>query len=426
MKQHLKQAISALLLAGIALTGLSACQRKEPSFVNQTNVSKYNSPLAASAATPVGSELDGEFTAALTAFSEALFRRSMTTGENLVLSPLSVTYALTLTANGAEGETLGEFNALNGGIDVVRMNEYLFSLTKRMATTTESTVNVANSVWTNANGFAVNEAFAAVAEKYYDAATEALDFTKQASADTINRWVSDHTDGMIPKAVDDIDPMTAMLLINTVLFDGKWAKEYEEYQIREDMFRNADGSETAVDFLHSTENSYFAVENGVGFTKDYKDGYRFAAILPDEGVDVYDFVASLDLADAIAAAGEGNELVYCAIPKFEYDVSVNLNEILADMGFTRAFSPADAELTGLGKSDAGSLYISSVLQKAKIKLDEHGTKAAAMTEVSVEATAAAPIEEPKVITLDRPFFYMILDSQTNIPLFMGVLCTVDP
>ncbi len=410
----------AALLAGTALTGC----HKAPDFVDTVVVRRYSTPLAASAAEPVGSELDGAFTDAVTDFSETLFRQSLTKGKNLVLSPLSVTYALTLTANGAEGETLEQFNELNGGIDVVRMNEYLYTLTKRMEKTKESTVDVANSVWTDSRSFAVNEEFAKVAKKYYSAEAAAVDFGDSSTADTINKWVKKHTDGMIPQAVDKIDPMTAMILINTVLFDGKWEKEYEESEISDKDYHNYNGTVTATPFLHSTEHSYFEVENGVGFTKAYKDGYKFAAILPDEGLDVYDFVSALDLGDAIAQAKNGSEKVICAMPKFEYDVEVDLNEILKSMGLTNAFSANAAELAGLGKSENGSLSISSVLQKAKIKLDEHGTKAAAMTQVAVRATSAAPGFETKRITLDRPFFYMILDSETDIPLFMGVLCDV--
>ncbi len=425
-----KQIIAVLLLGAMACAGSTACKRKEPDFVDIVTIGRYNTPLAASASTPTGSELDGEFTAALTDFSQTLFRKSLTkqdsSGENFVLSPLSVTYALTLSANGAKGDTLGQFNELNGGIDVVQMNEYLYTLTRRMATTEGSTVDVANSIWTNSGSFAINEAFAEVAKKYYDAEVGSVDFMDKATPDIINTWVSRHTDGMIPKALDKIDPMTAMLLINTVLFDGKWAGEYMEFDVWEEEFRNADGTETVTDFLHSTEHSYFEAPKGVGFSKEYKDGYRFVAILPEEGVAIADFVSELNLADAIAASRKGHEPVVCAIPEFSYDVTADLNQTLLDMGLTRAFSETEAELEGLGKSDLGSLYISNVLQKAKITLDRHGTKAAAMTEVAIMATSAAPTTEPKHITLDRPFFYMILDSEADLPLFLGVLCNVNP
>lgn len=366
-----------------------------------------------------------DFTENVTNFSEALFRLSLEKGKNLVLSPLSVTYALSMTANGASGETLAEFISLNGGIGVNDMNEYLCALTHRMADTKESTVEIGNSVWANKQSFTVNEAFRETVLAYYGAEASALDFSKKESADTINKWVSDKTDGMIDKAVDDIDPMTAMILINTVLFDGKWAVPYEENDIVTRVFDGYTEQAKNADFLTSTEHSYFEVENGVGFSKPYKDGYKFVAILPNEGVDVYDFARDLDIADALSVADNSYEKVICQIPKFEYGVEVDLNEILMSMGLERAFSSENAELEGLGTSNFGSLYISKVLQKAKIKLDEDGTKAAAMTGVFVNATSAAPVTQPKRITLDRPFVYMIVDDSTDLPLFMGVLADLE-
>jgi len=372
-----------------------------------------------------GKSADEDFAESIYHFSESLFQLSLEKGKNLVLSPLSVTYALTMTSNGASGDTLAEFNRLNGGIDVDRMNEYLCGLTHRMAKTEESTVEIANSVWANKRGFTVNEDFRETVLAYYGAEASALDFSKKEAVNTINQWVSDHTDGMIDKAVDEIDPMTVMILINTVLFDGKWEVPYEENDIVNRPFNGYTKKTKDAEFLASTEYSYFEIKDGVGFSKPYKDGYKFVAILPDEGVDVYDFAQKLSLSDAVSAAGNSYEKVICQIPKFEYGVEIDLNEILQQMGLKRAFSPTEAELDGLGTSDIGSLYISKVLQKAKIKLDEDGTKAAAMTGVFVNCTSAAPIQEPKRIILDRPFVYMILDSTNDIPLFMGVLADLE-
>ncbi len=374
-----------------------------------------------------GIEADDAFTESICGFSESLFRESLVAGKNLVISPLSVTYALTMTANGASGETLAEFNellnsnSLNGGVDVAAMNEYLCSLTHRMAETKESTVEIANSVWANKNSFTVNETFRDTVLAYYGAEVSALDFTKRESVDTINQWVSARTDGMIEKTLDTIDPSTAMILLNTVLFDGKWAVPYEETDLLTRDFFGYNGTTENAEFLTSTEHSYFEVENGVGFSKAYKDGYKFIAILPNEGVDVYDFARELDLSSALRTAEMGSNKVICQVPKFEYEAEVNLNEILQRMGLKRAFSPNEAELENLGTSDIGSLYISKVFQKAKIKLDENGTKATAVTAVVVTYTCAAPTTEPKRIILDRPFVYMIADTETGVPLFMGIL-----
>lgn len=424
----LKRILSAVLIASLfPTTILTSCGKEKVSSPETTppESTVLNQPKARFIPQSKGIPTDEDFIKSVNDFSQSLFRLSLEKGKNLVLSPLSVTYALSMTANGASGETLAEFNSLNGGIDVNKMNEYLCSLTHRMAETEESTVEIGNSVWANKQNFSINETFRETVLAYYGAEAAALDFTKQESVDTINQWVSEHTDGMIDKAVDDIDPMTAMLLINTILFDGKWEVPYEEYDIVSRSFYGYTTTTEDAKFLNSTEHSYFEVEDGVGFSKAYKDGYKFVAILPNEGVDVYDFARGLDVSDTVYTANNSYEKVICQIPKFEYEFEVNLNEILQSMGLNRAFSATDAELQGLGTSDFGLLFISKIFQKAKIKLDESGTKAAAMTGVILECTAAEPIIEPKRITLDRPFVYMIVDTETGIPLFMGVLADLE-
>lgn len=414
----IKKRTAVMLLCGLSLASCA----NDPDFYDTAAISTYSSELPASGKEPIGTASDTKFIDAVTNFSETLFRGCAKQGENLVLSPLSVIYALTLTANGASGDTLSEFNTLNSGIDVVQMNEYLYSLTERLEKTADSTVDIANSVWADNSGFSLNKEFAVVAQKYYDAQVASVSFADRSTVNTINDWVSDNTDGMIDKAVDEIPAETVMLLINTVLFDGAWEKEYEDFDIYNENFTGYGGTVTDTEFLHSTENAYFKVKNGSGFSKAYKDGYQFVAILPNEGVDIYDFVSTLDISDAIDASVHGSEKVICAIPKFEYDTQADLKRILMDMGLTRAFSSEEAELSGLGQTGENSLYLSSVLQKAKITLNEHGTRAAAVTEIMVGTTAW---HEPNIITLNRPFFYMILDGRTEIPLFMGVLAEME-
>ena len=382
-------------------------------------------PIAAASAEPVGTEADERFTDAVSAFSEKLFSLCAADAKqkNLVLSPLSVVYALTLVSNGAADSTLAAFESLNGGIPVSEMNEYLYEFSKKLASTEESTVNTANSVWTNEAVFELNEDFITAAKKYYDALAKSVNFADKSTVDEINRWVSDHTDGMIDKAIEELPPAAALVLMNTVLFNGQWEDPYEEYDISDGIFTNLDGSETDVEYMRSTEHSYFEVENGVGFVKTYKDGYAFVGILPDESVGIEDFNASLDLAEISRAINSQGEKVRVFLPKFEYESDIPLTDILSSMGLAEAFG-ANAKLHGLG-TGSGSPYISSVLQKAKIITDEKGTKAAAMTEVMVMMTSVGPSAQPKIIELNRPFFYMILDTETMIPLFMGTVCEME-
>lgn len=408
----MKRFVLGLLSAGLCLNGLCSSPIPVPAPVKGSPA-----PIKAASADPAGKPADERFADSVAGFSGEMLKNCLSEngGKNLILSPLSAMYALTLCSNGASGKTLAEFEALNG-IPTDEMNEYLWSYASRLAETENSTVRTANSVWGNKNFFTMAEDFRKVSEKYYNAESRSIDFADQSNVPVINGWVSDNTDGMIPNAIDELNPSTVLMLLNTVLFDGAWDKEYEEYQIREGVFHGANGSQNEIEFMYSTENSYFEVEGGVGFSKMYKDGYAFTAVLPDGDPD--QFIANADLSDVISAALTGTAKADVSIPKFEYETEMGLTDVLKEMGLKRAMS-SQAELYGLS-AEGLPLCIDQVLQKAKVITNEHGTKAAAMTQVSIRLTSARPVEK-KIVHLDRPFFYMILDTETGIPLFTGVV-----
>ncbi len=361
------------------------------------------------------------FTHAVQDFSERLFTAcsAKETGENLVLSPLSVMYALSLVANGASEETLRELERGNGGISVEKMNGYLKALAERLARSEGSTVDTANSVWANAALFRLDEGFVGIAREFYDALAKTVDFGDSATLGKINRWVCEKTDGMISDALDGLDPTTTMVLLNTVLFNGKWDEPYAEEDVRNGVFTNADGTIADVRFMQSKENSYFEVDGGRGFMKAYRDGYSFFGILPDTGVTVEELVKNLRIADVLAASDAGYDEVHVSLPKFEYENKIVLNDLLREMGIERIFA-SDAELGRLGEAVFGNPYVSEILQKAKIITNENGTKAAAVTEMMIRMACLVP-DEPKVLVFDRPFVYMILENKGRIPLFMGIV-----
>ncbi|MBE6598496.1 MAG: serpin family protein [Ruminococcaceae bacterium] len=414
IKHILPSILAMLLLSSCADTTLPRSTPEENAVTHTTPEASWNyRDLAAAAKNPTGKASDEHFAESLTDFSEALFKKCAVRGENLILSPLSLTYALTLTSNGAHGDTLCEFESLNGGISTAEMNEYLFWNALTLASTKESKVKVANSLWTD-DGFPVNSQFKWIAEKYYNADAVSADFTSDAMVDELNAWVSERTDGMIDTVMDTPPADLVMLIVNTVLFDGKWETPYGENMVSEGIFTNYDGTEAQAELMYSHEAAYFTGDGYSGFSKPYTDGYRFIALLPEEGTDIYNFADNIDWSDAIEKALDGNlESADCYLPKFEADWEMGLNEILMDMGLKKAFT-ADAELDGLSETGSG-LFISSVRQKAVITVNESGTKAAAYSEVAVDEC------EHPMIRLNRPFAYAIVDSETGIPLFLGIL-----
>ncbi len=394
-----------------ALLVLSSCALREAEQPSSGPVLTAAVPIAAASAEPEGRAVDDALKSALISFTGELFRRTIKK-ENTVLSPLSAYIALAMTANGARGDTLaGMETAL--GLDAASLNGYLYSLTNALAAAEGTKVTIANSIWGNADTFTVSPDFAAVAEKYYRAEAESLPFSSFETVSRVNGWVNEHTDGMIPGILSGPpDEDAVMLLLNTVLFDGVWEREYGDAQIRKGDFNLSDGSAVTARYLIS-EEAVFRTDTAVGFSKTFLDGYRFIGILPDE--DPAEFAASADLSALLDASLALYDSAEVRLPCFEFESERTLNEPLSEMGMGMAFDPVNADLGGLSADGRDDLCISLVLQKAKIILNEHGAKAAAATVMEVVTE-----EEPQLLRFNRPFFYVIV-SPDGLPLFLGTV-----
>ena len=360
--------------------------------------------------------------AAITDFAIRLFQTSEGSGKNTLVSPLSVLCALAMTANGAEAETLQQMEEVLG-MTTEEMNLYLYSYMQNLPQDENNKLSLANSIWfTDHERFTVNQDFLQTTADYYGADIYKAPFNEQTCKD-INNWVKEKTDGMIPNALDKIPEDAILYLINALAFDAEWADIYEKHQVREGEFTKEDGTKQECEFMYSTENNYFEDEKATGFLKYYKSGkYAFVALLPKEGVSVSEYIASL--------TGESlNEMlsnpehttVYTSIPKFETSYSVELSEILENMGMTKAFDPNGADFDGLGSSAGGNIHISRVMHKTYISVEEKGTRAAAVTIVEPGDGAAMEPEQPKEVYLYRPFVYMLIDCENNIPFFIGTI-----
>ena len=345
-----------------------------------------------------------------------------------LVSPLSVLSALAMTANGAKGETLSEMEAVLG-LPVGELNASFRNLLNRTDPEDgEPRFHLANSIWfTDDERFTVNRDFLQANADFYNAGIYRAPFDDGTLKD-INNWVKDNTDGMIPEILDQIPESAVMFLVNALAFDGEWEEVYHDYQVRSDYFTREDGTKQTADFMRSAE--YLYLEDGdkaVGFIKPYKGGkYAFAALLPKEGTTVADYAASLDgerLTKILSSAEQ--TLVEAALPKFEAEYGAELSETLKAMGMPTAFDSSRADFSGLGTSTEGNIFIGRVLHKTFISVHERGTKAGAATVVAMTDGAAAPGPEPKRVTLDRPFIYMLIDRETNQPFFIGALTNME-
>lgn len=373
-----------------------------------------------------GKDADDKFKSGMLDFAVRLMQSTLDENQkSSLISPLSVIVALGMTANGANGETKEEFEKLFG-FSVDEANAYLYTLAHSLYNGDGAKVELANSIWFGKDGrIAVHDDFLQVNKSYYDAQAYEEDFFSQKTVDKINKWVSKHTDKMIDEIIEAIDPDAVMLLINALVFDALWSKPYENFQCQKGTFNAYDKSKSDATFMRS-EETLIRTKNAIGFRKYYKNGYEFVAMLPDG--DVFDYVNSLsgkELGNILS--GKQNDYGYRAkayLPKFEYDYDVSLYKALESMGLKKAFSSSEADLSGIGSSPWGNLYIGDVLHKTHIEMTQAGTRAAAVTAVEILAESAEPKKTVEV-KLDRPFVYYIVDCNTNLPIFMGVVTEIN-
>ncbi|MBO5968229.1 MAG: serpin family protein [Clostridia bacterium] len=388
--------------------------------VKQLTSSKFKS-------TRIAGKVSDEFRNAAANFAFELLKESNKAdyeGNSLLVSPLSVMLALSMTANGAQGETLKQFEEVLGDkMGIGDLNAQLFNYTSSLSSTEKAKFNLANAVWfTSSPTFSVNRHFISRIENTFDADIVAADMTNPATADEINSWVKKETFDMIDKIIDEgsLDGRTIMVLLNAIAFDAKWETENNCY---EDYFNGTDGKKAAT-FMRTSGSRYLEGNDEIGFIKNYAGGdYAFLALLPDEGIDINDYVASLSGKEFLKICekdfGDKYE-VNTVIPHFSFDCSLSMASVLGKMGIKDAFDPFTADLSGIGESANGTLHISDVLHKTHIELDNKGTKAAAVTSVTVKATGMSPSTGVKNVVLDRPFVYAIIDTQTGLPIFLGV------
>lgn len=413
----MKKLIALLLVLAMAL-GMTAC--------SQVSANDLMKDVPAKAVDVLPDMDAGAATAA--DFGVRLFKTSMEEGENTLISPLSVLYALAMTANGADGETLAQMEQVLG-MDVDNLNSYMLAYLDLLPETKDYKMSQANSIWFKDDpNFTIEQSFLQTNADYYGAGAYKAAFDEGTRND-INNWVKEHTDGMIPEIIDEIPDEAIMYLVNALAFDAKWADEYEEHQIREGRFTMEDGTRQDVDMMHSEEYTYLEDDLATGFIKYYKDRrYAFVAMLPNEGVTVSQYVDSLTGEHLRELLNNPQDVtVFASMPKFETEYDIEMSKVLQEMGITDAFDWQVADFSRLGtyNVDGMNICINRVLHKTFISVYEQGTRAGAATAVEMVAEGAMEIVDFKEVVLDRPFVYMLIDCETNLPFFIGTMMNVN-
>lgn len=373
---------------------------------------------------PGDGALTTEDAAVVTDFGVRLLLACREEGENTLLSPVSVLSVLAMLANGAEGETRTEMETAMGcSVDV--MNRCFSALFRQLNGESLRQLTLANSLWVKEmEGFQVNQQFLQTNADCYQAEAYLAPFD-ESTLKEINRWCSRRTDGEIPQALDSVSEDAVMYLINALLFEAQWEEPYEKEQVCEGAFTAYDGKEQEVEFLHSEESLWLEDENTTGFLKPYAGGrYGFVGLLPAEGLTMEEYLSTLTGEKLTALLGGRKvDRVQVSLPKFQSDTNLRLKDALVGMGMPQAFDPVGADFASLGAVQEGnSLWLTDVIHKTTITVDEKKTTAAAVT-IGEANGGAAPVREKEVL-LNRPFVCLIVDMETMLPIFLGTELSV--
>ena len=340
-----------------------------------------------------------------------------------ILSPLSITYALGMLNNGAAGKTQQEINDILGfgeaGADAI--NQFCRKLlTEAPGLDKETRVSIANTIYVNSgDGYYLQEGFVEKANQWYDAKPESRDFKDGVTRDVINQWASDHTEGMIKEVLkeDEFNPYAVSYLLNALYFKGLWVNKFDKAYTLDEIFNGS----TKVPMMHITAKEGFDGSEFEYTSNDlyqavnllYGNGaYQMTVYLPSQGKSIDDVLAQLD-----GKSWQMNGKRSCVdlkLPRFETKTSIDLIPMMEALGMTKAFIPS-AEFPYFCNEN---IYIELMKQVARIKLDEEGTEAAAVTIIGEKATSM--LEIPVVnFHATRPFLYIISERSTGIIFFIG-------
>jgi serine protease inhibitor len=354
-------------------------------------------------------------------FSIELFKNSVKSGENTLVSPISVCFSLGMVENGANGKTQDAFQNVLGkyGMTPDKFNKAYKAYADELAQKRGSTVvTIANSIWIQ-TGFTAKAPFLQTNADYFNAGARTIDFQGKTAVDTINDWVKKNTDNKIDKITDGIDSDVVMMLINAFSFDAKWQMPFDtETKASEQDFYLENASTKKATFMVLCEHmDYMEGQNEKAVLLPYDDKrFAFLCILPNDGVRLSDYMKTLNektIPDLISLKKTAE--ISVILPEFKTTFDTDLKDTLKKMGLGIAFDKA-ADFSNMGKDSSG-LYLSAVKHKTYLKVDELGTSAGAVTDAEMLKSA---ISNNRLV-YNRPFVYAIIDTKTNLPLFIGAM-----
>ena len=362
-----------------------------------------------------------ELEEALAAFTGESTALALAGEDNRIYSPVSLWFALAMLAETTGGETRRQVLDALGASNLEQLRDWADILWHTLYQDDgTATTLLGNSIWLNENVTFHQDVLENLAEHYYASSYQVpmgTDEADQALAD----WVAEQTKGLIGAdgKVLETTSDTLNVLASTLYFQAGWSDEFNDRLTEEDIFTSADGTETRIDFMHTTRDGSFLRQNGYQAASLGTKGGTMTFVLPDEGVTPADLLKDPDfLTEVTQFEDEIYGEVQWSVPKFDVDSTLNLKPTLEGLGITRVFDAGTSDFTPL--TDLEPVWLDQAKQIARVKVDEKGVEAVAAT-LMANAGAGAPPEDPKICVMDlnRPFLFIIRDG--SAVLFVGVV-----
>jgi serpin B len=400
--------IVAILILTAMLTGLYACQKDK----TKPELPPTEIKLSLKAQQLIVNS---------NGFGVELFTRTaQSENENMMLSPLSASVALTMLLNGSDGETYNQIRDMLGyppDFTIAEINEAYNSLiTQLLAADNKVQLGIANAIFYR-QGFVVKNPFLETMNNSFDAEIQSLDFSLPTALNTINKWASDNTNGKIPEVLDEISMHMVMFLMNALYFKGDWTNKFDKSKTTNKPFQLDDGSTIEVStMLHDELGAIsYSNENFTALELPYgRRNFSMIIMLPENRLDNFyeEFTPEVwsDMTSALDNTTEWRNFMV-SLPKFNFEYDTLLNDQLQAMGMLDAFDDILADLSGI--SDA-NICVDFVQQNTFINVNEEGTEAAAVTTIGIRETSMPPM-----FAVDKPFAFAIRERTTNTLLFIG-------
>lgn len=433
MKNKMVRNLIAMCLCGVMLAGCGARPLETGDVsgkMEQESESELSKEAEESSEVLEKVELEGGYERAAY-LTDMVYEKNGV--ENTMVSPLSLDMALGLVSVGANGQTKEELSTYLGTDDYGKFAEGYMSYAETLNTEADSmdmgyhtSYEIANSIWLKDDRKLVST-YEEAAQEQFDAQVEAVSFEKadvSATVEKINQWCNEKTHEMIPEIINEnsISEDAVAVLVNSLYFEAPW---HEKWGITMHDFTDFEGNVKEQEMLVDTVNFYYENDKATAFSKRYSNDMQFVGILPKETGEFS--LADLNLESLMESKNTAYD-VNAIMPKLTFDTTAeNIVDILKAQGVETVFDKEQSDLSGMIEMTSDEItYISDIVQKTRLELDENGTKAAAVTAVMLDMVTCAMPEQKEIkeVYLDRPFAFMIYDERKEQIVFVGKVVNI--